>query len=103
MQVKIYWEVLEVFLGLITYITTHSFQFQRILNLNPLKIKYQTHLKSVPLDVSPHHLNLTWVASGGLGVVHVTLAMATLRKHLRGPSTAGGRLVDDFTSSLGPE
>ena len=51
------------------------------------------YLNSTPSPSSPHHLRRTWTSLRYLGMVQWIVGTDTLRKHLRCPSTAGGRLV----------
>lgn len=55
--------------------------------------EHKIYLNSTPSPSSPHHLRRTWTSVGYLGMVQWIVGIDTLRKHLRCPSTAGGRLV----------
>lgn len=56
-------------------------------------IEYKIYLNNTPSPSSPHHLRRTWTSAGYLWIVQWIVGTDTLRKHLRWPSTAGGRLV----------
>lgn len=74
------------------HIHTVMFLFNKGLYINKYEQLYM-YLNSTPSLSSPHHLRRTWTSAGCLWIVQWIVGTETRRKHLRWPSTAGGRLV----------